>query len=58
MEFYFCFECIDCKVVFVVVDILVSLIDDFLIVCKNIFMLIKKLKMVNEWEKKILFVGK
>lgn len=41
MEFYFCFECIDCKVVFVVVDILMSLIDDFLIVCKNIFMLIK-----------------
>lgn len=58
MEFHFCPERIDCKVVSAAVDILVSLIDDFPIVCKNTFTLTKIQKMVNELEKKILPAGK
>lgn len=52
MEFHFCPERIDCKVVSAAVDILVSLIDDFPIVCKNTFTLTKIQKMVNELEKR------
>lgn len=58
MEFHFCPERIDCKVVSAAVDILVSLIDDFPIVCKNTFTPTKIQKMVNELEKKILPAGK
>uniref|UniRef100_A0A8W8JHV5 Carrier domain-containing protein n=1 Tax=Magallana gigas TaxID=29159 RepID=A0A8W8JHV5_MAGGI len=58
MEFHFCPERIDCKVVSAAVDILVSLIDDLPIVCKNTFTLTKIQKMVNELEKKILPAGK